>query len=106
MKPDFSFRLPKIFGPIFAFFAKNFAKMGPIIFGGLNEKCLFFRDESNGDKIKALSPLFQILIFCPIFAPRPHMGNIVRMDPKPPSKDWDVSWPSPSTHILKQKFPK
>ena len=25
----------------------------------------------------------KILVFGPIFAPRPHMGKIVRMDPKP-----------------------
>ena len=37
-------------------------------------------------KIKALSPLFNILIFGPIFAPRPHMANIARMDPKPALK--------------------
>ena len=31
--------------------------------------------------IKAWSPLFQILIFGLIFAPRPHMSNIACMDP-------------------------
>ena len=36
--------------------------------------------------------------FCPIFALRPHMGNIARMDPKPLSKLRDVSCPSPTTH--------
>ena len=35
---------------------------------------LFLRDESNG---------VSILVFGPIFAPGPHMGKIVRMDPKP-----------------------
>ena len=55
------------------------------------ENCLFFRDETNCDKIKALSPLFYIF------------GHT---DPKPPSKGWDVSWPSPSTHISKSRFPK
>ena len=44
---------------------------------------LFLRDESNGVQIKAISLLVTILLFCPIFAPRPHMGKIVRMDPKP-----------------------
>ena len=34
-------------------------------------------------QIKALSLLVKILVFVPIFAPRPHMGKIVRMDPKP-----------------------
>ena len=38
MKPDFSFRPPKNFGPILQFFGKKFAKMGPKIFGGLNKK--------------------------------------------------------------------
>ena len=46
------------------------------------------------------------LDFGPKFAPTPHMGKIVRIDPKPPLKFWDVSWPSPSTHISKSKFPK
>ena len=45
--------------------------------------CLFLRDESNGVQIKALSFLVNILVFGPIFAPRPHMGKVVRMDPKP-----------------------
>ena len=52
------------------------------------------------------SPLFQILIFGPIPAPRPPVDNIVCMDLKPPSKGWDVSWPTPSTHISKSRFPK
>ena len=45
--------------------------------------CLFSRAESNGVQIKALSLLVKILVFGPIFAPRPSMGKIVRMDPKP-----------------------
>ena len=45
---------------------------------------LFLRDKSNGVQIKDLSLLVKILVFGPIFAPRPHMGKIVRMDPKPP----------------------
>ena len=45
---------------------------------------LFLRDESNDVQIKAISLLVMILAFGPIFAPRPHMGKIVRMDPKPP----------------------
>ena len=45
-----------IFHPILTFFILN---------------CLFLRDESNG---------------APFFAPRPHMGKIVRMDPKPTFK--------------------
>ena len=28
-------------------------------------------------------PLVQILAFVPVFAPRPHMGSIARMDPSP-----------------------
>ena len=58
-----------IFHPILTFFILN---------------CLFLRDESNGVQIKALSLLVNILMFGPIFAPRLHMGKIVRMDPKPP----------------------
>ena len=46
--------------------------------------CLFLRDESNGVQIKAVSLLVNIFVFGPIFAPRLHMGKIVRMDPKPP----------------------
>ena len=46
--------------------------------------CLFLQDGSNGVQIKALSFLVKILVFGPVFAPRPHMGKIVRMDPKPP----------------------
>ena len=36
-----------------------------------------------GVQIKAISLLVKILVFGPIFAPRHHMGKIVRMDPKP-----------------------
>ena len=48
---------------------------------GFRHIILFFRDESNGEKIKALSFLVWILVSGPIFAPRPHMGKVVRMDP-------------------------
>ena len=42
METDFSLRPPKIFGSIFwKSFANKFAKMGPKIFGGLNEKSGF-----------------------------------------------------------------
>ena len=57
-----------IFHPILTFFILN---------------CLFSRDESNV-QIKAIYLLVKILVFGPIFAPRLHMGKIVRMDPKPP----------------------
>ena len=46
--------------------------------------CLFLRDKSNGVQFKALPLLVKILVFGTLFAPRPHMGKIVRMDPKPP----------------------
>ena len=32
------------------------------------------------------------------------MGKIARMDPKLPSKGWDVPWPTPSTRISKSRF--
>ena len=32
------------------------------------------------------------------------MGNIARLDPKPPYKGWDVSWPSLSTHTQYRGF--
>ena len=36
-------------------------------------------------KMVKLGPIdFQFLIFDPFFAPRPHMGSIARMEPKPP----------------------
>ena len=70
-----------IFHPILTFFIIN---------------CFFLRDESNGVQIKALSLLVKILVFGPIVSPRPHMGKIVRMDPK---STRDVTWPSPSTRI-------
>ena len=66
---DFNGHNSIIFHPILTFFVLN---------------CLFLRDESNGVQIKALSLLVKILVFGPIFAPRPHMGKIVRIDPKPP----------------------
>ena len=66
---DFNGHNSIIFHPILTFFVLN---------------CLFLRNESNGVQIKALSLLVKILVFGPIFAPRPHMGKIVRMDPKPP----------------------
>ena len=34
------------------------------------------------------------------------MDSNVHMDPKPPSKYWDVSWPSPWMHNLKSDFKK
>ena len=53
----------------------------------------FFK-KSNSDKMnnQALFYLVHNLVFTPVFAPRPHMGTIVRMDPKLPSKCRDVSW--------------
>ena len=54
----------------------------------------------------ALFPLVQILVFAPVFAPRPHMGSIALMDTKLPSKSWDVSWPSPPTPNYKSFFTK
>ena len=54
-----------IFHPILTFFILN---------------CLCLRDESNGVQIKALPLLVKILVFGTFFAPRPHMGKIVRMD--------------------------
>ena len=48
--------------------------------------CLFLRAKSNGVQIKALSLLVKILVFGPIFAPRPYIGKIVRMDPNQPKK--------------------
>ena len=80
-----------IFHPIFTFFILN---------------CLCFHDKSNSFNIKALALFVKMLVFGPIFAARPHMGKIVHMDPKPPLKRRDVSWPSPSTHVSKSKFPK
>ena len=66
---DFNGHNSIIFHPILTFFILN---------------CLFLRDESNGVQIKALSFLVRILVFGSIFAPRPHMGKIMRMDPKTP----------------------
>ena len=43
----------------------------------------FFRDKLNDDTFKALSPWLKIMVFGPILAPRPHMGNIMHTDPKP-----------------------
>ena len=57
---DFNGHNSIIFHPILTFFILN---------------CLFLR---------AISLLVKILVFGPIYAPRPHMGKIVRMDPKPP----------------------
>ena len=51
---------------------------------GRNGLKTFWRPKSNGVQIKALSFLVNILVFGPIFAPGPHMGKIVRMNPKPP----------------------
>ena len=45
-------------------------KIGQIPLLSLILKCLFLRAKSNGVQIRAISP-------------RPHMGKIVRMDPKP-----------------------
>ena len=37
---------------------------------------LFFQDESNGSKIKALALFVKMLVFSLIFSPRPHMGEL------------------------------
>ena len=44
---------------------------------------------------------FRIRFLGPIFAPRPHMGNVVPMDSKLLSNYWYMSWPSWPTHISK-----
>ena len=71
-------------------------------------KCLFFRDQSNDHKIKALYILVSNLVLGPVlFALRPHMSNIVHMDPKPPLKKMSGRvLASPSVHISKSNFPK
>ena len=63
-----------------------------------------FLDKSTVVKFKALSLLVYILVFGPIFAPRPHMGKIVRMDPKPPYKFRGVSWPTLQLISHHQRF--
>ena len=46
------------------------------------------RDESNGvNSISSIS-LFSVFGFWPFFTPRPQMGSIACMDPKPPSSCW------------------
>ena len=40
------------------------------------------------------------------FAPKPRMGRIACMDPKPPSSGGYVSWPSQTTFISKQCLKK
>ena len=45
--------------------------------------CLFLGAESKGVQIKAQYLLVKILVFGSIIAPRPHMGKIVGIDPKP-----------------------
>ena len=50
---------------------------------------------SNFDKrIQSSLSLLKILVFSPIFAPRPHMGNVVPMHSKLPSNCWYMFWPS------------
>ena len=42
-----------------------------------------------------------------LFGPRPHMGSIGLMDPKPPSSCWYISWPRPrpiAQNILSKSF--
>ena len=51
-----------------------------------------------------LYPLVHIKVFVPVFAPRPHVGDNARMDPKLPLKCRDVSWPSPPTPSSKSFF--
>ena len=54
------------------------------------------------NKILSSISLFYILVFWPhFFAPRPHMGNVVRMDLKLPSSCWYMFWPSWPAHISK-----
>ena len=53
------------------------------------------------NKILSSISLFYILFFGSIFAPRPHMGNVVRMDSKLPSSCWYMFWPSWPAHISK-----
>ena len=68
---DINWQNSIIFYPILTFFILN---------------CLFLRDESNGVQIKALSLLVKILVFGPIFAPRPHIGKIVAWTQNHPKK--------------------
>ena len=52
-------------------------------------------------KLSSISLLFIYWFFGPIFAPRPHMGIVVRMDSKLPSSCWYMSWPSWPAHVSK-----
>ena len=51
------------------------------------------------------SKLYLLVLYigflAPFFAPRPHMGNVVRMDLKLPSSCWYMFWPSWPAHISK-----
>ena len=49
---------------------------------------------------------FRIWLLNPIFAPRPHLGNVGRMDPKPPPSCEYSSRPSAPNHISKSMFQK
>ena len=66
MDSDFRFRPITNFGPISA---KNWSKWAQNFLKFFIYNCLFFRDESNGVKIKALSLLVKILVLAAFFAP-------------------------------------
>ena len=55
-------------------FGHNLVIFHPILTFFLS-KCLFFKDNSNGDNYVALFLLVQILVFALVFSPRPHMSH-------------------------------
>ena len=57
-------------------------------------------------RTKLYLPWFRFWFLDPIFAPRPRMGSIARMGPKPPVSCAYVPRPSPPTHISKSIFQK
>ena len=59
------------------------------------------RDKLNGVKNLALSRIFKFSVFDPFFAPRPHMGSIARMVPKPPyARCWYMQCPGNHPNLL------
>ena len=77
---DFNGHNSIIFHPILTFFILN---------------CLFLRNESNGVQIKALSLFVKILVFGPIFAPRPQWVKLCA---------WTQNHPKKSERVLAFPF--
>ena len=79
---------------------QNLAIFHPILTNEYTQMTSSSRRTEWNKNLSSISLLY-IFVFGPHFAPRPHMGNVVPMDPKLPSNCWYMSWPSWPIHVSK-----